>query len=148
MSNIAGGRKEQRRRPCRSIKQHAYTLAPATDDEIFVRHWGQPNCDYLLPCFCEVGKISILVRIIWTAPKARRRGLATAMLKALNITSDEPLPDSMDFWRKVLPRLGGVAPVAPGVDNKFFKPEQRTSVDRGLSTYPRATYPNASAAEK
>ena len=74
----------------------------------------------------------------------------TAMLKALNITSAaEPLlPDSMDFWRKVLPRLGGVAPVAPSVDNKFFKPEQRTSIDRGLSTYPRATYPNASAAEK
>ena len=139
MSNIAGGRKEQRRRPCRSIKQHAYTLAPATDDEIFVRHWGKPNCDYLLPCFCEVGKISILVRIIWTAPKARRRGLATAMLKALNITSDEPLPDSMDFWRKVLPRLGGVAP---------SERVQRTSIDRSLSTYPRATYPNASAAEK
>jgi hypothetical protein len=59
------------------------------------------------------------------------------MLKALNITSaHEPLPDSMDFWRKVLPRLGGVAP---------SERVQRTSIDRSLSTYPRATYPNASA---
>ena len=88
----------------------------AERDEIFVRCDGQPNPDYLLPCFCEVDEedSSVVVRI-WTSPRARRRGLATAMLKALNITSAaEPLlPDSMDFWRKVLPRLGGVAPVAP-----------------------------------
>jgi hypothetical protein len=42
----------------------------AGSDEIFVRHWGHPNGDYLLPCFCEVGKNSSVVRIVWT-PRAR-----------------------------------------------------------------------------
>ena len=79
------------------------------EDKIFVRYRGLPTPDYLLPCFCVVYKEnSSVAYMIWTAPRARRMGLATTLLEALNITSaDSKLPESMGFWTKVLPRLRG-----------------------------------------
>jgi len=75
------------------------------NDAIFVPLNGLPNPLYLLPCFCVVDTNRPgTVEIIWTAERARRRGIASALIEALNITQvNEPLPASLAFWTKVLP---------------------------------------------
>lgn len=54
---------------------------------------------YLLPCFCV--KESNNAIIIWTHSRARKMGFAKKLINLLDIKyACNPLPDSLDFWRK------------------------------------------------
>jgi len=68
----------------------------ASQEEIFVRDGSK----YLLPCLCMTTSDRELTEIVWTHPRARRRGLASALLYDLRTTdpSDTIVPDSEGFW--------------------------------------------------
>tara|TARA_B100000003_G_scaffold203179_1_gene213378 strand:- start:21369 stop:21779 length:411 start_codon:yes stop_codon:yes gene_type:complete len=54
---------------------------------------------YLLPCFCI--KENNKAVIIWTHTRARKKGFAKCLVKLLDIKyAYNPLPDSIDFWKK------------------------------------------------
>ena len=53
---------------------------------------------YMLPCVCCV--IGDEADIIWTHPRARKRGFAKKLVELLGIKQAYPLPDSVGFWEK------------------------------------------------
>tara|TARA_B100001093_G_scaffold475388_1_gene500917 strand:- start:929 stop:1333 length:405 start_codon:yes stop_codon:yes gene_type:complete len=55
--------------------------------------------NYLLPCFCI--KENNKAVIIWTHTRARKKGFAKCLVNLLDIKyAYNPLPDSIDFWKK------------------------------------------------
>jgi hypothetical protein len=57
------------------------------------------NSLYLLPCFCV--KENDKAIIIWTHTRARKMGFAKILVKLLHIEyAYNPLPDSIEFWKK------------------------------------------------
>ena len=66
----------------------------ALENEIYCE-----NSFYLLPCFCIKENNEAI--IIWTHSRARRMGFAKKLVNLLDIThAYNPLPDSLEFWRK------------------------------------------------
>lgn len=78
-------------------------------DDVFCKIYESPDdgtggkyCDvsqYLLPCFC-VAENSKAV-ILWTHPRARKRGFARTLVELLHILYVwNPLPESIGFWER------------------------------------------------
>ena len=67
-----------------------------SQNDIFCRGLGSM---YLLPCFCV--KETNKAIIIWTHTRARKNGFAKCLIDLLDIKyAYNPLPDSIDFWKK------------------------------------------------
>ena len=75
------------------LKGDLYSLT--SDDEKYEKF---KKC-FLLPCLCL--RSGDRVDIVWVHSRARRNGLATDILKKLNIKKvNNPLPGSEKFWEK------------------------------------------------
>ena len=71
----------------------------ARNDPVFCRDYRGCLSFYLLPCLCVFD--NEILSIIWAHSRARKRGLATTLLKLLNVkTISNPLPESLEFWEK------------------------------------------------
>ena len=57
---------------------------------------------YIFPCFCIPDMDAHTVEFVWVHPRARRMGLASCMLRLLNITSVGTIaPRSVPFWKAI-----------------------------------------------
>lgn len=77
------------------------------ENPIFMRDRGCVNPDNFLPCFALVNEDRSMVEMLWTAERARHKGLATFLLTKLKVTKAwNILKGSEGFWEKVCTRLG------------------------------------------
>lgn len=89
------------------IKEQLYTLEVTESDAMAGTHASRDpvfvkGLWFTLPCLLLRSAGTNVCDILWVHPRARRRGLGTALVKQLGIVfADDVLPESTGFWDAV-----------------------------------------------